>query len=153
MTTAALLSLALFAILVGGLIGCIGIGGVLLVPTLIYLGGIDIRTAIAAAMFSYLLTGLIGAVIFALGFNMERLYHLADPQHSGGHVFNTVSLSVLAALLPNLSMFDLRVQAASPPPYPWDQLWALFGNGALYAVGYLAVLLIAASLSFSTREV
>ena len=65
MTTAALLALALFAILVGGLIGCIGIGGVLLVPTLIYLGGVDIRTAIAAAMFSYLLTGLIGAVIFA----------------------------------------------------------------------------------------
>lgn len=65
MTTTALLVLALFAILVGGLIGCIGIGGVLLVPTLIYLGGIDIRTAIAAAMFSYLLTGLIGAVIFA----------------------------------------------------------------------------------------
>lgn len=65
MTLAAILLLAAFAVLVGGLIGCIGIGGVLLVPTLIYLGGIDIRVAIAAAMFSYLLTGLIGAVIFA----------------------------------------------------------------------------------------
>lgn len=65
MTTTALLTLALFGILVGGLIGCIGIGGVLLVPTLVYLIGVDIRTAIAAAMFSYLLTGLIGAVIFA----------------------------------------------------------------------------------------
>jgi len=102
---------------------------------------------------STILAAVIGVLIFALGFNMERLYHLADPQHSGGHVFNTISLSVLAAVLPNLSMFDLRVQAASPPPYYWDQLWALFGNGVLYAVGYLAVLLIAASLSFSTREV
>jgi len=102
---------------------------------------------------STILAAVIGMVIFALGFNMERLYHLADPQHSGGHIFNTVSLSLLAAVLPNLSMFDLRVQAASPPPYYWDQLWALFGNGVLYAVGYLAVLLIAASLSFSTREV
>jgi uncharacterized membrane protein YfcA len=64
-TAVALLSLGLFAVVVGVFIGCIGIGGVLLVPTLVYLGGIDIRTAIAAAMFSYLITGLIGAVIFA----------------------------------------------------------------------------------------
>lgn len=65
MSLAALLLLAAFAVVVGGLIGCIGIGGVLLVPTLIYLGGIDVRTAIAAAMFSYIVTGIIGAAIFA----------------------------------------------------------------------------------------
>ena len=60
-----LVLLGLFSVLVGGLIGCIGVGGVLLVPAMVYLAGLDIRTAVAAAMFSYLFTGLIGASIYA----------------------------------------------------------------------------------------
>jgi hypothetical protein len=52
--------------LVAGLsIGCIGIGGVMLVPGLHYLGGIPIDTAIAAAMMGYLLTGVVGTAIYA----------------------------------------------------------------------------------------
>ena len=60
-------SLALVAglsVFVGVLIGGVGIGGVLLVPMLIYLLGFDVHTAIAAAMFSYLFSGAIGAVIY-----------------------------------------------------------------------------------------
>ena len=61
-------SLALVGVLsvfVGVLIGGVGIGGVLLVPMLTYLLGLDVHTAIAAAMFSYLFSGLVGAVLYA----------------------------------------------------------------------------------------
>jgi uncharacterized membrane protein YfcA len=60
-----LLSLGAFGLFVGALIGGVGIGGVLLVPGLVYVGGVEIRVAIAAAMFSYLFSGLVGATIYA----------------------------------------------------------------------------------------
>ena len=64
----ALPSLALvggLSILVGVLIGGVGIGGVLLVPMLTYLLGISVHLAIAAAMFSYLFSGAVGAWLYA----------------------------------------------------------------------------------------
>ena len=54
-----------FAVFVGGLIGCVGIGGVLLVPILTYIFNIDIHIAIAAAMFSYFFSGIVGTLIYA----------------------------------------------------------------------------------------
>src|ERR1700757_5483910 len=57
----AVLALALVS---GLLIGCIGIGGVLLVPIL-SLMGIDVHAAIAASMFGYLFSGLIGTWLYA----------------------------------------------------------------------------------------
>lgn len=54
-----------FSVFVGFLTGATSIGGVLLVPMLVYVAGIDIRIAIAAAMFGYLFTGSIGAALFA----------------------------------------------------------------------------------------
>ena len=57
-----LLPLSLICLLVGVLIGCIGIGGVLLVPALTYIGGMEIRVAIASCMFSYLFSGTIGVI-------------------------------------------------------------------------------------------
>lgn len=47
------------------MIGCVGIGGVILVPLLSYVGGIDIRTAIAAAMFAFLISGITGTLVYA----------------------------------------------------------------------------------------
>jgi uncharacterized membrane protein YfcA len=54
-----------FGVFVGFLIGCVGIGGVLLVPILTYIFHIDIHIAIAAAMFSYMFSGIIGTLIYA----------------------------------------------------------------------------------------
>jgi len=65
MELAALVPLIPIGLLVGVLIGCIGIGGVLLVPSLVYIGGMDVHTAIASCMFSYLFSGAVGAVAFA----------------------------------------------------------------------------------------
>ena len=52
-------------LLAGVLIGCVGIGGIILVPLLAYLGGVDIKIAIAASMFAYLLSGAVGTFVFA----------------------------------------------------------------------------------------
>ena len=60
-----ILFVAGLGLLSGLSIGCIGIGGVILVPGLFYLAGIPIQTAIAAAMMGYLLTGLVGTVVYA----------------------------------------------------------------------------------------
>lgn len=54
-----------FGLFAGGLIGCVGVGGVVLVPALAFLAGVPIKTAIAAAMFAYLLSGTVGTLVFA----------------------------------------------------------------------------------------
>ncbi len=51
-------------LLVGALIGSIGIGGVLLVPSLMYLGNVDVHIAIATSSFSYLFSGAAGGLLY-----------------------------------------------------------------------------------------
>ena len=62
-----MLAVALLGIglLVGVLIGAIGVGGVLLVPALTYVGGIGIHTAIASAMAAYFFAGGVGVIQFS----------------------------------------------------------------------------------------
>lgn len=57
--------LVFVVLMVGVLIGGLGVGGVLLVPSLRYLGDIPLHTAIPACMMAYILTGLVGAIIYA----------------------------------------------------------------------------------------
>ena len=52
-------------LLVGLLIGAIGVGGVLLVPALTYLGGMAIHVAIASTMVAYFFAGGVGAIAFS----------------------------------------------------------------------------------------
>ena len=51
--------------IVGVLIGAVGIGGVLLVPSLNLLAGIDVHEAVPACTLSYLATGVIGVIVYA----------------------------------------------------------------------------------------
>lgn len=60
-----LLTLLLFGLLAGLMIGSVGIGGVILVPLLSYVGGIDLHKAIAAAMFAFLISGATGTLLYA----------------------------------------------------------------------------------------
>ena len=62
LTTFTFILTTLIAAIVGILIGAIGIGGVLLVPTLTYLLGLGIHVAIATAMFTYVFSGAVGAI-------------------------------------------------------------------------------------------
>ena len=50
---------------VGVLIGGIGIGGVLLVPALKYVGGMSLHEVIPACVMSYIATGVVGAVMYS----------------------------------------------------------------------------------------
>lgn len=61
---ASLAVLAGLSVFVGALIGGVGIGGILLVPILTYVLGLDVHLAIAAAMLSYLFSGIVGAIIY-----------------------------------------------------------------------------------------
>jgi uncharacterized membrane protein YfcA len=55
----------LLALAVGGLVGAVGVGGVLLVPALIWLAGLDAHLAVGTATWSFLFTGLVGTLAYA----------------------------------------------------------------------------------------
>ena len=65
MTVVALVGIAALGIISGLMIGCIGIGGVIVVPALVFLVGIQIKIAIPAAMFAYIVSGLVASFVFA----------------------------------------------------------------------------------------
>jgi uncharacterized membrane protein YfcA len=60
-----LAGIAALGLVSGLMIGCIGIGGVILVPALVFLGGIPIKVGIPAAMLAYVLSGLVASFVFA----------------------------------------------------------------------------------------
>jgi uncharacterized membrane protein YfcA len=59
------LVISIFGLAAGTMIGSVGIGGVILVPLLSFVGGIDIHIAIAAAMFAFLISGAVGTLFYA----------------------------------------------------------------------------------------
>jgi hypothetical protein len=63
--------IALLGTVSGMMIGCIGIGGVILVPALVFVAGIAIHIAIPAAMFAYILSGVVASVVFARNKSIE----------------------------------------------------------------------------------
>ncbi len=65
LTLSELIWIAALGTISGLMIGCIGVGGVILVPALVFLAGIPIETAIPAAMLAYILSGLVATTVFA----------------------------------------------------------------------------------------
>lgn len=59
-----LTAIAALGLTSGLLIGCVGIGGVILVPALAFLIGIPIHTAIPAAMAAFLVSGVVGSYAY-----------------------------------------------------------------------------------------
>jgi uncharacterized membrane protein YfcA len=57
--------IALLGTVAGLMIGCIGIGGVILVPALVFLVGVPIQIAIPAAMFAYIVSGVVATFVYA----------------------------------------------------------------------------------------
>ena len=53
------------ALVVGMLIGCVGIGGVLLTPTLVYVGGLGFHLAAATSMWAFLFAGAAGTLSYS----------------------------------------------------------------------------------------
>ena len=75
--------IALLGTLSGLMIGCIGIGGVILVPALVFLAGVAIEIAIPAAMFAYILSGLAATVVFARNKSID--WRMASSLCIGGY--------------------------------------------------------------------
>lgn len=59
-----MISIVVLSLVSGLLIGCVGIGGVILVPCLTMLG-VDVHVAIAASLFSFTFSGVIGVWLYA----------------------------------------------------------------------------------------
>ena len=60
-----LVSMVALGAVAGMLVGCVGIGGVIVVPALVYLAGYTLPTAIAAAMGAFIVSGLVGSYAYA----------------------------------------------------------------------------------------
>jgi uncharacterized membrane protein YfcA len=58
------LALAVIALAVGFFIGAVGVGGILLIPALVWFGGVQVHQATATALFSFMFTGLTGTCLF-----------------------------------------------------------------------------------------
>ncbi len=84
MTTYALLAAA--ALAVGLLVGTVGVGGILLVPALAWLGGLTVHAAAATALFSFLFTGILGTVLFQRRGSID--WRLAVPVCAGAAAFS-----------------------------------------------------------------
>ena len=83
------------AVVVGFFIGSVGVGGVLLIPALALLGGLDIHRASATALFTFLFTGLLGTWLFYRRGSMD--WRMTLPVCVG-----SVAFSYLGALVNSL---------------------------------------------------
>ncbi len=94
--------LAAIAVAVGFFIGAVGVGGILLIPALVLLGGLGIHQATATALFSFLFTGLLGTWLFQRRGSID--WKMSVPVCAGAVVF-----SYLGAMVN--SMVDARLLA------------------------------------------
>jgi len=60
-----LIWIVLLGLTSGTMIGCIGIGGVILVPALVFLADVPIQVSIPAAMMAYIPSGFVATAVFA----------------------------------------------------------------------------------------
>lgn len=96
MATTALL--AAVAVVVGFFIGSVGVGGVLLIPALALLGGLDIHRASATALFTFFFTGLLGTWLFYRRGSMD--WRMTLPVCAGSIVFSYAGAMVHARVEP-----------------------------------------------------
>ena len=72
MSAAVLAALYAIGLGTGWLIGAIGVGGVLLVPALVLIGGMGVEAATPVASLSFLFTGITGTVAYSLHGRLSR---------------------------------------------------------------------------------
>jgi uncharacterized protein len=84
------------ALLVGFFVGAVGVGGVLLIPALVLLGGLGIHVASATALFTFLFTGLLGTWLFHRQGSIEG--RLVLPVCAGSALFSYLGAMANAML-------------------------------------------------------
>jgi uncharacterized membrane protein YfcA len=130
----------------GALIGSVGIGGVLLTPTLIYLAGLNIHTAMGTSMLAFIFTGIVGTASYARRGSLD--WSAATPIAVGampgallgawanGLVSEAVLKLILAVLLMGIGIYALagarrqrRVRVPSRPALAAVGVMIGFGSG------------------------
>jgi uncharacterized membrane protein YfcA len=84
----AYLLLAPVALAVGLFIGTVGVGGILLIPALTYLGGLTVHSAAATALFTFVFTGILGTVLFQRRGSID--WRITVPVCAGAVVFSVI---------------------------------------------------------------
>jgi uncharacterized membrane protein YfcA len=139
----------LIALLVGVLIGTTGIGGVLLIPALKLLSPLSIQEAMATSLFTFIFTGLVGAVLFQRRGSI--VWAVTIPLCIGGALFGFIGALastridgrwlalILAVLIVCAGGYTLatgrRQAAASEPRPPQERRMLLVGIGAATGFG------------------
>src|SRR5688572_18723788 len=96
--------LAAVAVAVGFFIGSVGVGGVLLIPGLSLLGGLEIHRASATALFTFFFTGLLGTWLFYRRGSMD--WRMTAPVCAGSVVFSYVGAMLNSWIAPRpLALF------------------------------------------------
>ena len=140
MSAAFLLGIGVLGLLSGVMIGCIGIGGVILVPALAYLMGVPIHAAIAAAMFAYLVSGAIGTLVFArhksIRWDMTAwLWIGAMPAALAGALFASAAPGRVLELLIGLLTAASGAHSLLPSPEGHASEDRVLSNPALAGIG------------------
>ena len=96
------------ALMVGALIGCVGIGGVLLPPALVYLGGFGFHAAAATSTWAFLFCGVAGTLSYSgrrsIDWRMVAWLGVGVPTAFVGALANTalpegLLMAILASLM------------------------------------------------------
>lgn len=143
------ISLALAAFTVGTLIGAVGIGGVLLVPALIYLTPLTVHQAMATALCSFVATGIAGTLAFQRRGSID--WAITVPLCAGAVLFGFVGAMlnaqtgpvaltlILAAVIAAAGLYSLlssrRRSIPTPPASPRGRATLLFSVGATAGLG------------------
>ena len=80
--------IAAAALAVGLFIGTVGVGGILLIPALTYLGGLTVHTAAATALFTFLFTGILGTILFQRRGSID--WRITTPVCAGAIIFSVL---------------------------------------------------------------
>ncbi len=80
--------IAAAGLLVGLFIGTVGVGGILLVPALVYLGGLGVHAASATALFTFLFTGIVGTALYQRRGSID--WRITTPVCAGAVAFSVL---------------------------------------------------------------
>ena len=146
MTTALL---AAVAVLVGFFIGSVGVGGVLLIPALALLGGVEgpmsIHRAAATALPTFFFTGLLGSWLYYRRGSMD--WRMAAPVCAGSVVFSYFGALfaarveprpltlIIVAIIVFAGVYVLLPAKAHGPSRSGKEKWLLGGVGAVAGLG------------------
>ena len=141
-TTALFLGgVSVFSLFVGVLIGICGVGGILIIPYLVYIGGIDIHTVIPACMGGFTLSAFVAVYSYARqgSIRWDKAVYLIIGAAPGAYAgsFTVLALPALALeWIVVVLVFVSAIRAMRTPPSKQDSsgLYRV-SNGVLIILG------------------